>query len=254
MRCPRWEDIINNRVEPALITSGDIRPVDPIRSPSFPVRNLVAPPTVPLPVADLCVPDRYHGHHDSPVMNSTWWTHRWAVPRQPGRHLYDVGPQQDSGHYWRCSPDSTGNGGVNWYESPSRRSRPHGVGAEAHFFQFGVIWSDQVVFESTRQGVRLLHRSAVGPTTVQGNSSGQANDLTQWYIGPDLAGRGTVRSTPAFPCGRATTRHVHGVGQHVTMARTPTISSATNHQEPCRSRGGVIISVQQNDRPAWTGC
>ena len=249
---PEMEDIINNRVlSQLLITSGDIRPVDPypfaiVPGPEPLLEASTGDPFAPLRtyVFQIDTTDTY----DSPVMEQyTVDAPGGVVPWQPGS-IYDVGLQQDSVvYYWRCSPDSTGNGGYNWYES-SFQVIPDRTGwGQAHFFQFKGNGFDQVVFDRPGREFDFFTGQRSVRTTVQGNSSGSGNDLTQWYIDLTWQDGNGCGSTPAFHVAVIDPATFTAWGTRYNGANPDHFFGNVNDQGACRSRVEYYFIFRQND-------
>lgn len=138
---PELDDSGNNVASTTLfITSGDLVPV-------YPYDFAIVPEASPILKAStgdpLAAPRNYVFEIDTTDLFNSAIKER-SVSQAPGgvvtwqpSTIYTAMAGQDSTvFFWRCSIDSTGNGGFNWYERsfqyiPDR----HGWG-QAHFFQF----------------------------------------------------------------------------------------------------------------------
>jgi len=131
----------NNEASTTLfITSGDL-------VPTYPYNYAIVPDSGPLLKAStgdpLAPPRTYVFQIDttdlfnSPVLETTTVTAPGGVVSWQPVSVYNVDASQDSVvYFWRCSIDSTGNGGYTWYER-SFQFIPNKRGwGQAHYFQF----------------------------------------------------------------------------------------------------------------------
>ena len=138
---PELDDSGNNEVSTTLfITSGDL-------IPTYPYDFAIVPEPTPMLRAStgdpLAGPRNYVFQIDttdlfnSPIKESALFESPGGVVSWQPSTIYAATAVLDSTvYYWRCSIDSTGNGGYSWYERsfqyiPDR----HGWG-QAHYFQF----------------------------------------------------------------------------------------------------------------------
>src|SRR5690606_34585729 len=75
--------------------------------------------------------------YNSPMMESATLQAPGGVVSWQPQNIYGLNAVNDSTvFYWRCTIDSTGNGGYNWYERSFQYiPDEHGWG-QAHYFQF----------------------------------------------------------------------------------------------------------------------
>ncbi|MBL7951961.1 MAG: hypothetical protein JNM62_09600 [Flavobacteriales bacterium] len=138
---PELDDSGNNQAATTLfITSGDL-------VPTYPYDLAIVPDASPMLKAStgdpLAGPRNYVFQIDttdlfnSPLRETTLFESPGGVVTWQPTSIYAATAAQDSTvYFWRCSIDSTGNGGYSWYERsfqhiPDR----HGWG-QAHYFQF----------------------------------------------------------------------------------------------------------------------
>ncbi|MEZ4740364.1 MAG: hypothetical protein R2818_13640 [Flavobacteriales bacterium] len=135
------DDLANNAASNTLfITSGDLVPTYPYDfaivpesgprlkastgDPFAPVRNYI----FQIDTTDL---------FNSPVMQMAMVSAPSGVVSWQPTTVYNVDQVQDSTvYYWRCSIDSTGNGGYNWYERSFQFISGQRGWGQAHYFQF----------------------------------------------------------------------------------------------------------------------
>ncbi|MBL7939409.1 MAG: hypothetical protein JNL43_08620 [Flavobacteriales bacterium] len=136
-----FDNSSNNQASTTLfITSGDL-------VPTYPYNYAIVPDSGPMLKAstgDPLAPPRVYVFQidttdlfNSPVMETTTITAPGGVVSWQPVTVYNVDALQDSVvYYWRCSIDSTGNGGYTWYER-SFQFIPNKRGwGQAHYFQF----------------------------------------------------------------------------------------------------------------------
>jgi hypothetical protein len=178
------ENVSNNIVTTELfISSGDLVPVYPYDfaivpdptpilkastgNPLAPVRNYI----FQIDTTDL---------FNSPVRESTMISAPGGVVTWQPTSIYSLNSVQDSTvFYWRCSIDSAGNAGYNWYERSFQYiTNEHGWG-QAHYFQFKNNNYNGIVYDRPDRefeffsGQRNLRADVVGSVS---------NDNTGWFL------------------------------------------------------------------------
>ena len=254
---PEVEDLFNNRVvSTLLIGSGDIQPVDPFEYAIVPGPDplLEASTGDPFaPAQDYVFQIDTTDTFDSPVLEQATINAPGGVVSWQPTTVYNVGLQQDSVvYYWRCSPDSTGNGGYNWYESSFQVIPDRNGWGQAHFFQFKKDNFDQVVFDRPDREFEFYTGQRTVRATVQGNSSGSGNDLTQWYIDLTWQDGNGCGSTPAFHVAVIDPATFTAWGTRYGGQNPDHFFGNVNDQGACRSRVEYYFVFRQND-PAQLG-
>ncbi len=135
------EDVTNNEVQvPMLITTGDLLPVDPFNfaitdDPAPQLQASTGDPFAPVRtyVIQIDTTDLYN----SPVMEQTTISAPGGVVSWQPPTIYNLNGTQDSlVYYWRCSVDSTGNGGYEWHEFSFQCIQGRRGWGQAHYFQY----------------------------------------------------------------------------------------------------------------------
>jgi hypothetical protein len=135
------DDIANNQASTTLfITSGDL-------VPTYPYNFAVVPeagPELKASTGDPLAPVRSYIFQidttdlfNSPVMEMAVVNAPGGVVTWQPSTVYNVDLVQDSAvYFWRCSIDSTGNGGYNWYERSFQYIPGEQGWGQDHYFQF----------------------------------------------------------------------------------------------------------------------
>lgn len=134
-------DVGSNQASTTLfITSGDLVPIYPydfaiVPEPTPPLKASTGDPLAPprTYVFQIDTTDLFN----SPLLETTAINAPGGVVTWQPTSVYAVNAAQDSTvFFWRCSIDSTGNGGYQWYERSFQYiTDEHGWG-QAHYFQF----------------------------------------------------------------------------------------------------------------------
>ena len=174
---PELENNTNNVAHSTLfITSGDLLPTWPYDFAILPnsgpaLRASTGDPLAPLRsyVFQIDTTDLFN----SPMMEQTNISIAGGVVEWQPSSIYALDAQLDSMvYFWRCSIDSVGNGGYNWYE----RSFQHIPGkrgwGQAHYFQFKNNDFSSITYDRPERDFDLL----VAP-----------HDLQVWTGGFDYA-------------------------------------------------------------------
>ncbi|MCC6540613.1 MAG: hypothetical protein IT225_00180 [Flavobacteriales bacterium] len=123
-----------------FITSGDLVPIYPYDFAILPDPQ----PALRASTGDPLAAERTYIFQidttdlfNSPVLESTTITAPGGVVTWQPQSIYALNGAQDSTvFFWRCSIDSTGNGGYNWYERSFQFIEGQYGWGQAHFFQF----------------------------------------------------------------------------------------------------------------------
>lgn len=138
---PELQESANNVANTAIfISSGDIIPVHPFNYAILPDPA----PLLKASTGDPLAPQRTYvfqidttDHFNSPMLETATITAPGGVVTWQPSTIYALNAQQDSTvFYWRCSIDSTGNQGYNWYERSFQYIPGRNGWGQAHFHQF----------------------------------------------------------------------------------------------------------------------
>lgn len=135
------DDLGNNQVTKRItIAVGDLLPVEPY---NFAITPLPAP-VLKASTGDPFAPPRTYvfqidttDQYDSPVMEQHTLVAPGGVVEWQPAAIYVLNSLQDSTvYYWRCTLDSTGQGGYNWHEFSFQYITGRTGWGQSHFFQF----------------------------------------------------------------------------------------------------------------------
>lgn len=184
---PELDDLGNNATSTSLfITSGDL-------VPTYPYNYAIVPDATPMLKAstgDPFAPVRNYVFQidttdtfDSPVMESTMVAAPGGVVTwQPTSIYAQTGSTDSLVYFWRCSIDSAGNGGYNWYERSFQYiPGKHGWG-QAQFFQFKNNSFDGMEYDRAGREFEFFSGVRTMSAQVRGNSTGTASDSTGWSL------------------------------------------------------------------------
>jgi hypothetical protein len=138
---PEMDDVANNQASTTLfITSGDLVPTYPYDFAIVPESG----PRLKASTGDPLAPIRNYVFQidttdlfNSPMMQMAMVNAPGGVVTWQPTTVYNVDLVQDSTvYFWRCSIDSTGNGGYNWYERSFQYISGERGWGQAHYFQF----------------------------------------------------------------------------------------------------------------------
>lgn len=184
---PELDDIGNNSASTSIfITSGDLVPIYPynyaiLPDPSPMLKASTGDPFAPprLYVFQIDTADTFN----SPVLETTTVNAPGGVVSwQPASIYAQTGQQDSTVYFWRCSIDSTGNGGFNWYERSFQYIiGKHGWG-QAQFFQFKNNNFAGIVHDRPQREFQFFSGTRSMRAQVHGNSSGEDNNATGWFL------------------------------------------------------------------------
>lgn len=177
------DNLINNVAATTIfITSGDLVPVypydfaivpDPIIELKASTGDPLAPPRTYLFQIDTV--DTFN----SPVLETTQLIAPGGVITWQPQSIFDLNSVQDSTvFYWRCSIDSTGNGGYSWYERSFQYIPNERGWGQAHFFQFKNNALTGLTYDRPLREWDFYNGSRNIRAEVTGNVGGPA---TQWF-------------------------------------------------------------------------
>jgi hypothetical protein len=155
-----------------FISSGDIIPVFPynyaiIPDPAPVLKASTGDPLAPARtyVFQIDTTDRFN----SPVRESATVTAPGGVVTWQPTSIFGLNALRDSTvFYWRCSIDSTGNQGYNWYERSFQYIPERNGWGQSHFFQFKDNTYSGILFDRPERdfdysgGVRQIRASVSG--------------------------------------------------------------------------------------------
>lgn len=184
---PELDDFSNNSASTSIfITSGDLVPIYPynyaiLPDPSPELKASTGDPFAPARqyVFQIDTTDTFN----SPVLETTTLTAPGGVVSWQPTSIYALTGQQDSTvYFWRCSIDSTGNGGYNWYERSFQYIvGKHGWG-QAQFFQFKNNTFASMEHDRPQREFQFFNGIRTMRAQVHGNSSGLDNNATGWFL------------------------------------------------------------------------
>ncbi len=177
------DDVGNNQVQVSfLITSGEIFPVEPFKFAIIPD----AQPVLKASTGDPFAPVRAYRFqidttdtYDSPVQEETVIMAPGGVVSWSPQVIFGLNQQQDSlVYFWRCTPDSTGDGTYDWRESSFQHITGRRGWGQAHFFQFKEDGFPQVVYDRPAR----LFRFNDSPRGVRCEVTGNSGLVCSYYI------------------------------------------------------------------------
>ena len=181
---PELDDVINNVASRSLfITSGDLVPV-------YPYAYAIVPDAAPLLKAStgdpLAPPRTYLFQIDttdlfnSPIREITTITAPGGVVNWQPQSIYNINAIQDSTvFFWRCTIDSTGNGGYNWYERSFQYIEGKSGWGQAHYFQFKNDTYRGVIYDRPQRDFDFFSGSRNLRASVRDSIS---DNNTGWYL------------------------------------------------------------------------
>jgi len=188
---PELDDLGNNVTSTSLfITSGDLVPV-------YPYAYAIVPDAAPILKAstgDPLAPPRIYLFEidttdlfNSPIREATTLTAPGGVVNWQPQAIYNINTIQDSTvFFWRCTIDSTGNGGYNWYERSFQYIEGKSGWGQAHYFQFKNDHFNGVVYDRPQRdfdfftGARHV-RASVRDSISDNNTGWYKDNVTQEY-------------------------------------------------------------------------
>jgi hypothetical protein len=250
---PELDDIGNNQASTTLfITSGDL-------VPTYPYDFAILPDASPMLKAStgdpLAGPRNYVFQIDttdlfnSPILETTMFESPGGVVSWQPTTIYSATAGQDSTvYFWRCSIDSTGNGGYSWYEHsfqhiPDR----HGWG-QAHYLQFKNDHYNSITYDRPQRDFDFSQApheiSAFTSTSLAAEDLGWRLDL----VNQDLGG---CSGNPAWNVAIVDPYTFEAWGTRwVDTAPDPDVVYNPDHdfgnQTPCRNRVMYFFHFRQN--------
>ncbi len=198
------DDVGNNQVTDDLfITSGDLVPVYPYDFAIVPEPD----PILKASTGDPLAPERTYIFQidttdlfNSSVLETASIVAPGGVVTWQPQSIYSLNSFQDSTvFFWRCTIDSVGNGGYNWYERSFQYiTGKHGWG-QAHYFQFKNDEYGGIVYDRPERDFDFFTGQRNLIAQVRGNAVGEPGFATKWSIGlqPIDYGSGCA-AIPAF--------------------------------------------------------
>ncbi len=184
---PELQDTNNNIASnTTFITSGDLVPVYPydfaiVPDPSPMLKASTGDPLAPLRtyLFQIDTTDLFN----SPVLETTTLQAPGGVVSWQPQSIYSLNSFQDSTvFFWRCSIDSTGNGGYNWYERSFQYiTGKHGWG-QAHYFQFKKNKYSGIVYDRPDREFEFYSGLKNLWAQVRGNATGEQSYGTKWGV------------------------------------------------------------------------
>lgn len=247
------DDTGNNEVSTTLfITSGDL-------IPTYPYNYAIVPESTPLLKAStgdpLAVPRNYVFQIDttdlfnSPILETTLFGSPGGVLTWQPTMIYSAMAGQDSTvYFWRCSIDSTGNGGYNWYERSFQYIQDrHGWG-QAHYLQFKNNSYSSITYDRPERDFDFSN----APHEITAFTSSNPVGEVGWrldLVNKDLGGCGTE---PAWNVAVVDPYTYEAWGTRFVNNSTnpPVISNPDNvfgNEPPCRNRVMYFFSFRQSN-------
>ncbi|MCB0764185.1 MAG: hypothetical protein KDB84_05740, partial [Flavobacteriales bacterium] len=255
------QETLNNVAGTTLfITSGDVIPAYPydfaiLPDPAPPLKASTGDPLAPVRtyVFQIDTTDLFN----SPVMESGSITAPGGVITwQPGA-IYALNNAQDSTvFFWRCSIDSTGNGGYNWYERSFQFLEGREGWGQAHYFQFkndtynGVIYDRperEFDFFSGQRNLRAFVRDSVPDNNTGWNLDLQPQEYNNGCGGVAAWMIAVVDPYTFEPWG---TYWQDGAGQTFNADHQ---FGNLNNGSSCRDRVEQVFSFRTNDAAQLAG-
>lgn len=257
---PEMEDLTNNVTNTTLfITSGDL-------VPAYPYDYAILPEPTPLLKAstgDPFAPERNYVFQidttdlfNSPILESTMISAPGGVISWQPTSIYTLNSVQDSTvFFWRCSIDSTGNGGYNWYERSFQYITGERGWGQAHYFQYkkdnysGVIYDRPERDFDFFQGLRNIR------ARVQGNVS---NNNTEWALDLQPQEYNGCNLTPAWHVAIIDPTTFIPWGTKWTNSSGVTFNPNNNfgnqnNENNCRNRVELVFTFRTDDPGNMTG-
>ncbi|MBK7083405.1 MAG: hypothetical protein IPH53_01515 [Flavobacteriales bacterium] len=184
-----FDDLGNNRVTTdLLIASGEIFPVYPYEFAIIPEGT----PTLKASTGDPFAPVRAYKFqidttdlYNSPILESTLINAPGGVVTWDPQQIFSINNFEDSTvFFWRCSPDSSADGGFKWQESSFQYITDRRGWGQAHFFQFKEDEFNQVKHDRPSRTFRFDE----GLRNVSCEVKGQSGLINSYSI--DLAYQG----------------------------------------------------------------
>ncbi len=202
---PELDDVINNiATSTFFITSGDLVPIYPYNFAIIPDPS----PTLKASTGDPFAPVRTYlfqidttDLYNSPMMESATLQAPGGVVSWQPQNIYGLNTINDSTvFYWRCTIDSTGNGGYNWYERSFQYiPGEHGWG-QAHYFQFKNDDYAGIVYDRPERDFDFFSGEKNLRSEVRGNNNGSEGH--RWLIDLGVVDYGNgcpgAPQTPSF--------------------------------------------------------
>lgn len=177
------DDLGNNTVQASLlITSGEIFPVEPFKFAIIPD----AEPVLKASTGDPFAPMRAYRFqidtvdtYDSPAFEEVVINAPGGVVSWTPQQIFGLNTQQDSlVFFWRCTPDSTGDGSYDWRESSFQHITDRRGWGQAHFFQFKEDGFPQVIYDRPQR----LFRFNDAPRGIRCEVTGNSGLICSYYI------------------------------------------------------------------------
>lgn len=201
-----WDETFNNQAQKNIqITSSNLLPIHPYEFAIVPQSGPALKASTGDPFAPL---NAYYFEIDttdlfnSPIKETAIISDVGGVVEWQPQNIYSLDLIQDSTvYYWRCAPDSTGNGGFSWRESSFQHIPGKEGWEQAHYFQFKNDRFDQIVYDRPQRDFDFVSGTRLLRADVVGESTGLLNNNTEWYIDLDRQDYNGCNPTPAIHVG-----------------------------------------------------
>ncbi len=257
---PEMEDLTNNVANTTLfITSGDLVPAYPYDYAILPEPT----PALKASTGDPFAPDRNYVFQidttdlfNSPLMESTMISAPGGVVTWQPQAIYALNSMQDSTvFFWRCSIDSTGNGGYNWYERSFQYIAGKRGWGQAHYYQYKKDDFSGVIYDRPERDFDFFQGQRNIRARVQGNVS---NNNTEWALDLFPQEYNGCNLTPAWHVAIIDPTTFVPWGTKWTNSSGVTFNPDNNfgnqnNETGCRNRVELVFSFRTDDPGNMTG-
>ena len=252
-------DETNNNIaqKNVQITSTNLLPIHPYEFAIVPQSG----PSLKASTGDPFAPARdYYFEIDttdlfnSPMLETTIINHVGGVIEWQPTSIYSLDLSQDSTvYFWRCAPDSAGNGGFSWKESSFQFIAGKEGWGQAHYYQFKRDQYDQIIYDRPGRDFDFVSGSRLLRVDVVGNSSGLLNNNTEWYIDLERQEYNGCSATPAMHVGVVDPNTFISWGTRADGQNPNNDFGNANDSTACRSRVEKYFIFRGNNLDQLTG-
>ncbi|MBL7964497.1 MAG: hypothetical protein JNM31_11725 [Flavobacteriales bacterium] len=251
-------EVANNIAGQELrITSGDIIPAHPYKFAILPdpapvLKASTVDPFAPVQTYTFQIDttDTY----DSPVMQSTTITAPGGVVEwQPGS-IYALNALQDSlVFFWRVSPVPAPGDSLRWNESSFQHLSGKRGWGQAHFFQYKDNSFSNIQFNRPQRRLDFFSGQRQIRCRSVGNSAGDQNKFTQWWIDLILQESNGCTTTPAFHVAVVDPGTFEAWGTRYLGDNPNNNFGNANDNTNCKQRVEYMFIFRFNDEPQLAG-
>ncbi len=247
------DELFNNQAQKtAFITSSSLLPIYPYEFAIVPESGPALKASTGDPFAaatdyffEIDTTDQFN----SPMLETTVINQVGGVVIWQPSSIYSLDQIQDSTvYYWRCSPDTVGNGGYQWRESSFQYITDREGWGQAHYFQFKNDGFNQIVYDRPNREFDFSVASRSISASVFGNSSGAQNNLSEWKLDGFLQDSNGCGATPALHVGVVDPATFEAWGTHFGNENPNNSFGNLNDQGACRQRVELYFIFRGNDQ------